>query len=168
MSALNTEFWQLTLAESLQAGQLFLLRDREIEEINDAIDLLSVRRVAEDLNAERIDERLANAKARVALNVYCIALEKPQPAQDGSGKVKVKALHCTKHISSYENRHFLQPLPHSGPGHEWDKDFDVPLEVEAGSPILPEQTYVVCFEPFFIAFDADEKIPVSGYLLLIC
>ena len=156
MSTLAFHEWQPTPAKKLQAGQIFIAHH---DKINDAIDVLYVRKIADDPNAERIDERLANAKAAVEEGAYCVALESAKPTGDESGKVKVKALHCTKYTNSYHSKNFLQPLPH--PTNEWKKHgLDEPLEVVAGSPLSVEQTYVVCFEPFYFEFDANKELSV--------
>ena len=157
----DPRFWQPTPAEKLQAGQLILLHNRTIDKINDAIDVLYVRNTANDPNAERIEERLANAKKAVEASVYCITLEKAQPSKEGSDKVKVKALHCTKHINSYKSKDFLLPLPHSSNAWQEIGGFDPPLKVEDRTLELGKQSYVVCFEPFFLEFNANEEIEVS-------
>ena len=108
------------------------------------------------LNASKNDSKKA-----VEASVYCITLEKAQPSKEGSDKVKVKALHCTKHINSYKSKDFLLPLPQSSNAWQEIGGFDPPLKVEDRSLELGKQSYVVCFEPFFLEFNANEEIEVS-------
>ena len=158
---LSPRFWPPTPAEQIQAGQLISVHNRHIDKVNDAIEVTYVRKVPEDPNAEHFEERLAKAKAAAERGTVCVALEKAQPCQEGTGRVKIKVLHCTKHVNSYEREHFLLPFPHSSNAWQGIGGFEEPLEVEDSSVELGKQSYVMCFEPFFIEFNANEGVPVS-------
>ena len=124
--------WKYIEAEKLQAGHCFLgHRDK----ISDAIDVLYVRSVLEDPDAKVAEERIAEAKEKSeAYGHFCVVLEKPQRIE--GGKVKVKALHCTKSMNSYWNGQILLPLPHATDEWKVIDGIDPPLEVE-GEPDFP-------------------------------